>query len=686
MLGQDSYSFIHPEDISQVAAAHMANLAAHRTSRVTYRIRHKDGQYLWVETDARVILDDTQTSVLEIIAVSRDVTERTRIAQELEQSLGLLQATLESVANGIIAVDLDGEVVHYNQRFEQLWHLPAAWHTLPSQQERLALLTQQVHDSHDFVQRITRLMQAPQEDGYDIIALHDGRVIERYATPYRVGQRIAGRVWSFLDVTDRKRAEAELWASRARLRAIFDNAAVGVCLLDKDGHFIEFNECWVEFFGYSAAELPHLTHLDITPPDERRASAERFERLVSGAVSSYRLEKQYQRKDASRFWGDTSVTTIYNAQGEIEGIGAVVADITERRMSQEALQHANGNLLRWVNELEQRTYEMGLLNTLGEKLQECQTMDEAYRVAAQLLAQLFPQHTGALYVFDEARTTASQVATWGDTIAWQHACTPDLCHAWHEKPDYVASTRADLPCCCEPHANDMLVVCVPLVAQNETLGVLRIAEHAPAQTSLAQRWQQLGVTVAHHLALSLSNIHLRNRLREQAIHDRLTGLFNRRYLDEALEREVIRATRQQQPIGLIMLDIDHFKHFNTRYGHGGGDVILRVVGEFLRRNVRVEDTACRYGGEEFMLILPAASLHDTERRAEELRRGIERLTAAHNGEPLGLITASLGVACFPTHGNSAGAVVEAVSQALRQAKAQGRNRVVQASIDSPHAV
>jgi diguanylate cyclase (GGDEF)-like protein/PAS domain S-box-containing protein len=529
-------------------------------------------------------------------------------------------------------------------------------------------------------------MQTPEENSYDVIALYDGRIIERHATPYRMGQNIAGRVWSFLDVTDRKRAEAELWASRARLRAIFDNAAVGVCLIDRDGYFIEFNECWVTFFGYSLEELPHLTHLDITPPDERGASQERFERLVGGAVSNYRLEKQYQRKDSSRFWGDTSVTTIYNARGEIEGISVVVADITARRISQEALQQANGKLIRWVNELEQRTYEMGLLNELGERLQECQTVNEAYGVATQLLAQLFQQHTGALYIFDEARTSASQVATWGDTTAWQHTCQPGLCHALHQKPEYMTSMRDDLPCCCGQHDKNAQLTCVPLVAQSETLGVLRIAEDASVPTRPMQRWQQLAVTVAHHLALSLSNIHLRHRLREQAIHDQLTGLFNRRYLDEVLEREVMRATRQQQPLGLIMLDIDHFKHFNTRYGHGGGDVILRAVGAFLRDNVRGEDTACRYGGEEFLLILSAASLPDTVRRAEDLRQGIERITASHNGEPLGLITASLGVASFPTHGSSAGAVAEAVRQALRQAKAQGRNRVVQASIDSVQTV
>jgi diguanylate cyclase (GGDEF)-like protein len=185
--------------------------------------------------------------------------------------------------------------------------------------------------------------------------------------------------------------------------------------------------------------------------------------------------------------------------------------------------------------------------------------------------------------------------------------------------------------------------------------------------------------VARHLALALANLQLRAQLHDLSIRDPLTGLHNRRYLDEALERELLRATRHQHPVGVIMLDIDHFKQFNDTYGHDAGDALLRALGTFLLNNVRGEDVACRYGGEEFTLILPTASLEDTHARAEELRASINHLQAMHIDQWIGHITISLGAACFPQHGTTGDALIRAADRALYQAKMAGRNCVVVAT-------
>jgi diguanylate cyclase (GGDEF)-like protein/PAS domain S-box-containing protein len=169
--------------------------------------------------------------------------------------------------------------------------------------------------------------------------------------------------------------------------------------------------------------------------------------------------------------------------------------------------------------------------------------------------------------------------------------------------------------------------------------------------------------------------HVNMLLQEQAIRDPLTGLHNRRYLDETLPRELQRAERAGQPVGVIMLDIDHFKRFNDTYGHDAGDALLQTMGTFLQRNTRGDDIACRYGGEEFTLVLPGASLADARQRAEELREGIQSLSVEHQGQPLGAVTASLGVAVFAAHGTTTDALVRAADQALYQAKRNGRNRV-----------
>ena len=173
----------------------------------------------------------------------------------------------------------------------------------------------------------------------------------------------------------------------------------------------------------------------------------------------------------------------------------------------------------------------------------------------------------------------------------------------------------------------------------------------------------------------MENLRLRERLRGQAIRDPLTGLYNRRFLEGALEREISRAVRKDLTVGVIMLDIDHFKRFNDQYGHNMGDIVLRQIGLFLQDHVRGGDVACRYGGEEFLVILPEIGLEAAIGRAEALRAGVEKLNDKEFRVYPGKLTISLGVAMFPQHGESGQAVMEAADRAMYQAKRAGRNRV-----------
>jgi diguanylate cyclase (GGDEF)-like protein len=226
-------------------------------------------------------------------------------------------------------------------------------------------------------------------------------------------------------------------------------------------------------------------------------------------------------------------------------------------------------------------------------------------------------------------------------------------------------------------------VCVPLIAQGESVGVLHVQAKAPAAdqtvaavTPFPEAQERLAQAVADQAALALANLQLRQSLREQATRDPLTNLFNRRHMEESLQRELRRAERRQRPLGILMLDLDHFKRCNDTFGHDAGDALLRAVGHFLETHIRGEDLACRYGGEEFLLILTDSSLGDTAKRAEELREGIKGLQVRPRGTTLGPVSASLGVAVFPEHGVTADALVRAADAALYQAKAEGRDRVV----------
>jgi diguanylate cyclase (GGDEF)-like protein/PAS domain S-box-containing protein len=166
------------------------------------------------------------------------------------------------------------------------------------------------------------------------------------------------------------------------------------------------------------------------------------------------------------------------------------------------------------------------------------------------------------------------------------------------------------------------------------------------------------------------------RLREQSVRDHLTGLFNRRYMEETLERELLRASRKQLSLGIIMLDVDDFKQWNDTCGHAAGDAILRELGNLLLENVRGEDIPCRYGGDEFIIVLPDASKEMTRERAKLICKHVKRFHLQFEGQIREAVSLSLGVAAFPENGSTSTAVLRAADAALYNAKRKGRGRLV----------
>jgi diguanylate cyclase (GGDEF)-like protein len=170
------------------------------------------------------------------------------------------------------------------------------------------------------------------------------------------------------------------------------------------------------------------------------------------------------------------------------------------------------------------------------------------------------------------------------------------------------------------------------------------------------------------------------RMQELAVRDSLTGLFNRRYMEETLEREISRAQREHRSLGVIMTDVDSFKHINDAFGHALGDAVLARVGELLERHIRKSDVACRFGGDEFILILPECSLEDAVLRAQTLRRTVEEASFMFDGTDIGQVTLSMGVSALPSHGGTAADLLRAADKALYDAKRGGRNCVVTAGM------
>jgi len=314
---------------------------------------------------------------------------------------------------------------------------------------------------------------------------------------------------------------------------------------------------------------------------------------------------------------------------------------------------------------------------LMHSLELAESVDESAGIIASYLPRLLPQLSGSLYLYNNSRDILERKAGWGGFEGEPDIIEALDCWALRRGSPHLFAGGDGLAC---RHAADAQVdrLCLPLVTQGDVIGCITVTGQELARKEENQRaW--IG-QVAEQLGLALSNVKLRVSLRQQSIIDPLTQLYNRRYLDEVLKRELARSSRSGTPLSVLVLDLDHFKRINDTYGHEGGDAILRKVAQALRENIRSGDVACRMGGEEMIVLLPECDTENAIKRADALRLVIAAGDVLHNGQRIGA-TASIGVASYPAHGHNTQTLVHAADLALYEAKHEGRNcvRVAQAS-------
>lgn len=340
---------------------------------------------------------------------------------------------------------------------------------------------------------------------------------------------------------------------------------------------------------------------------------------------------------------------------------------------------SNASLQKLVERLERRDRESRALNELGELLQACTSVDELERAVSILAPRIFPATTGALFAFSPSRDDLEAIVTWGPTASelGERLFEPQGCWAIRRGRSHWRDALCEgVPC--QLSSRPRPALCVPMVAQGETLGLVHLqveGEGSADREGDGAVSETLAATFAEQVGLALANLRLRETLRNQSIRDPLTGLFNRRFMEETLTRELRRAARREHPLAVAMLDLDHFKRFNDSFGHEAGDALLRELGGLLQKSIRGSDVACRYGGEEFVLVMPEADLEGALGRAEELLARVRGLEVMSRGQKLGALTLSIGIAAFPRHGESGEQLLRVVDAALYRAKQGGRDRV-----------
>ena len=495
-------------------------------------------------------------------------------------------------------------------------------------------------------------------------------------------------ICSIRDITERKQFENALREAESHLRDFLDNASDLIQSVSPEGRFRYVNRAWRKSLGYSEEEIPQLSILDIIHPDQRQHCMALFQRAWHGEPLD-RVEMVLVAKDGRTLHVSGNVNCRFE-HGKPVATRSILRDMTNQRKAQKELDDNNRLLTRVVWELERRNAEANLLNEMADLLIAPVSSEEAHRIIAQYGERLFPGEAGALFVYRSSKNVLEAVAAWGELWAKEKWFGPDQCWALRcGKLHSVKDSSAGLLCAHVGPAVPGGYVCYPMMAQGETLGVFHLEMapvHSPeteaSEGGLTEVKQRLALSFVDHISLALANLDLRETLRNQSIRDPLTGLYNRRYMDESLQQEMFRASRKKRSVGAILIDLDHFKRTNDMFGHEAGDTLLREVGKLLQQQSRKEDIVCRYGGEEFLFILPETTLDVLQKRAEHLRTAVKALHVSHHGQPLNTLTMSGGVAAFPDHGRTAESLLQAADAALYRAKQEGRDRVVVADAAS----
>ncbi len=446
-----------------------------------------------------------------------------------------------------------------------------------------------------------------------------------------------------------------------------------------DGITLGWDEAAESLFGYSFEEVVGrpLTAFFVKEQNDLvlllMDKARRNETLIDHPAVGL-------RRDGSEIDVALTLTPAKDLSGKVKGFSTII-----RRHSHidqpKALDGSTDALLRRIEELEQASIEVDLLNEMGDFLQSCSKTEEAYAVITEMGGRLFPDDSGALFILNESKNLVERAAFWGDRPI-EEIFSPESCWALRRgKTHTMVDSNSVLLC---EHIGELVgeCICIPLIAHGDKLGVmqLRTADSRAAGKigvqGTMEHGRELAASFAERIAIAMSNLQLRESLRAASIRDPLTGLYNRRYLEETLERELHRAARTGGSVGVIMCDIDGFKELNDGFGHPAGDEVLRELGRFLQSSIRDEDLACRYGGDEFALILPDASFAITLERSQRLREAVKDIDLSGGSRGIGPISLSFGTAAFPRDGLVTPKLIGAADSALYRAKSLGKDQVV----------
>lgn len=496
------------------------------------------------------------------------------------------------------------------------------------------------------------------------------------ASLYRDENReVAGVFASARDITERRRMELELRQRETELKEAQRLAEMGSWeWLPQRNEFKWSDELYRIFDRNPVEPPPKKDDYDRMLCPESIARWKTSFALLEHSGAPYEIDLELKRRDGSTAWVSSRGQAERDANDRIIRLFGTVQDITKRKIAEQHIAKLHEELSETVSVLRRNEQNIRIITKLGDILQACHTVAEACPVIATTANNLFQQSKGALALVMGASHELETVAQWGSDQSVPQSFAFDDCWALRTGQEYqVRGPGMDMPCRHFRTPPQGLYLCLPLTVYGETTGLLHV--NFFSEKVIGEDMHQLIFAFGDVVKLSLANLKLRETLSEQAVHDQLTTLFNRHYLAETLPSEIKRAERTNSPLCIAMLDIDHFKRLNDAHGHDAGDAVLKKVGAMLKNSFRGSDVVYRYGGEEFLLVLPECDLPNAESRVERIRSELKDTEFRYEGERLPQVTMSAGLAQFGEELTSVNTLIAAADEALYAAKQNGRDRI-----------
>ncbi len=640
--------------------------------------------------------------IIGTIAVITDLTENQKADEELQRSRAQLSAIFENAGTGIWVMNLEQRFVFVNAYWAGLLVHPAS--EIIGQSESNFLhpydiivstsmfdgLLHNEYDNYEIEKRYRR------KDGSYFWGALSARPI------YDTHGEIESVVGFVADITQRKQAEEALRESERRFRDILENVSLIAVMLDRNAIITFCNEHFLNLTDWRPNEVIGKNWMGTFEPGEPSALEQFVRAIQRGSVLKHH-ENTINTHRGEKLLVSWSNITLRDENSRITGIASIGEDITARRRAERS-------------EREQREFAEALSDTaavMNTKLDLNNTLKEILHNVERVVP-----HDAANIALIKKQEVHFVRARGYENVGSSDATLQMLQIPIRKLPNIKKVIKNKEPSLIPDTDDDPTWIkldnslwirshiATPIIVDDHVIGILNLDSGKPNffNETHAQRLKAFSVQAAiafknaqlyeksqrelverkraqsnlrranRRLQLQLEEIAaLQTQLREQAIRDPLTELFNRRYMEETLAREISRAERDQLPLGILMMDIDHFKKINDTYGHDAGDLMLKALGKLVSIETRRSDIACRFGGEEFCLILPGASRQIAYQRAEILRNKFANITLQYEGQNI-QATLSIGISELPEHGTNGIELVKAADQALYRAKNNGRNR------------